>query len=99
MRAKYLLSARIRRVGRHGPDGADTALLDVLGDLEWIAQRYDRVVIGSGDHCFAPVVMGLAQHGILAGVVAPKGSVSNSLGRLAAFVRLIPSGPSLRVVA
>ena len=86
-----------RRVGGHGPDGADTALLKVLDDLEWIAGRFDRVVIGSGDHCFAPALMGLAQHGILAGVVAREDSVSNSLARFAAFVRLIPCGPMMRV--
>lgn len=40
---------------RSGPDGADLALLE---DLDWIIHsgRYDRVVIGSGDHAFLPAV-------------------------------------------
>ncbi len=40
---------------RAGKDGADLALLD---DLDWViaSGRYTRVVIGSGDHAFAPSV-------------------------------------------
>ena len=67
------------RVGRHGPDGADAALLDELRDIDWVARRYDRVIIGSGDHCFAPSTKALRSMGVLVGVVAREGSVSRSL--------------------
>lgn len=42
------------RVGR-GLDGADRALLAET-DPGFVAAHYDRVVIGSGDHAFAPLV-------------------------------------------
>lgn len=87
-----------RLVGRHGPDGADSALLDVLRDVDWIAQRYDRVIVGSGDHCFAPSATALRVRGILVGVIAREGSVSRSLEARAAFVRLLPHLSSLQVV-
>ena len=37
----------------HGADGADRMLLEA-GDPLWVASRFGRVVIGSGDHAFAP---------------------------------------------
>ena len=36
-----------------GADGADRMLLEA-GDPVWVASRFGRVVIGSGDHAFAP---------------------------------------------
>jgi len=79
-----------RLVGRHGPDGADLALLDVLRDLDWIARRFDRVVIGSGDHIFAQSAAALRSRGVLVGVVAPRGSLSNLLASSAGFLEVIP---------
>jgi len=48
-----------RRVVGSGIDGADHALLEVLF-TEDIASRYERVVIASGDHIFAPAARHLA---------------------------------------
>ena len=87
-----------RLVGRLGPDGADSALLDVLRDIDRVAQRYDRVIVGSGDHCFAPSTTALRARGILVGVVAREGSVSRSLVVSAAFVRVFCHTSSLQVV-
>jgi hypothetical protein len=42
-----------RIVCRSGKDGADKALIDEVADSDWIESRFDRVVIGSGDHAFA----------------------------------------------
>lgn len=88
-----------RLVGAHGPDGADRALLGALTNVDWIAARFDRVVIGSGDHCFAPVVTALRARGIMVGVVAREGSISGSLRRAASFVRLLTSEVNLQEVA
>lgn len=88
-----------RLLGAHGPDGADRALLGALADVDWIAARFDRVVIGSGDHCFAPVLTALRARGIMAGVVAREGSISGSLRRAASFIRLLATDVDLQEVA
>ena len=40
----------------HGNDGADLALLD-RSNITHVMQRYNRVVLASGDHIFAPLVV------------------------------------------
>ena len=42
----------------HGANGADRVLLDALTP-DFIATHYDRVVIASGDHAFAPLAVAL----------------------------------------
>lgn len=76
------------RVG-HGVDGADLAL---LGDIDpaFAATRYDRVVIGSGDHIFCSLVAALRPLGVAVVVVAPPSSISGDLRRLAPFRPLCP---------
>lgn len=71
------------RVG-HGIDGADLAL---LGDVDpaFAATRYDRVVIGSGDHIFCSLVSALRPLGVAVVVVAPASAISRDLRRLAPF--------------
>jgi hypothetical protein len=69
-------------IGR-GLDGADVALLKVLEDVDWIAQRFDRVVIGSGDHCFSSVVEHLRSLGLLVAVIAREGAISRKLANAA----------------
>ena len=86
-------------VGRSGPDGADQALLDVVRDIDWVARRFDRVVFGSGDHCFAPSAAALRARGILVGVVARAGSVSRCLKTRAAFVQVFRLAEPLEAVA
>lgn len=76
-----------RHLVRSGPDGADLALLDVI-DGERIEERFDEVVIGSGDGIFAMSVVSLQRHGVPVTVVASPGSLSNRL-RLAA-TRVVP---------
>ena len=76
------------RVG-HGIDGADLAL---LGDVDpaFAANRYDRVVIGSGDHIFCSLVSALRPLGVAVVVIAPADSISRDLRRLAPFRPLCP---------
>ena len=79
-----------RIVGRPGPDGADLALLKELEDIDWIVSRFDRVVIGSGDHIFVPIVAKLRQRGIVVVVVGLKGHVSAELARVATITSWLP---------
>ena len=72
-----------RFVAGHGPDGADLALLKVVEDVDWVAHRFDRVVIGSGDHCFAPAVTSLARRGLIVLVVSQQRCLSRDLASAA----------------
>ena len=71
------------RLGR-GRDGADHALLEAV-DPCFTASRYDRVVVGSGDHIFCGLVAELRRRGLAVLVVARPGSVSRDLRRLAPY--------------
>jgi hypothetical protein len=46
-----------------GPDAADARLLEDV-DPEWVAERFDRVVIGSGDHIFTEMAIDLRERGL-----------------------------------
>ena len=61
-----------------GADGADRVLLDV-GTPGWIAQRFGRVVIGSGDHAFAELGRELLALGVQVIVVSGAGHRSRDL--------------------
>jgi hypothetical protein len=69
-------------VGR-GKDGSDLRLLDI-GDPQWLKQRFDRVVIGSGDGIFGPLVQTLTELGIQVEVICGHGAMSRSFGEIAA---------------
>jgi hypothetical protein len=75
------MPARVRLA--HGPDGADHALLHDLEDLahaENLTGRFEDVVIGSGDHAFAPVARRLEYDGLTVHlVVAQNGDLSQTL--------------------
>lgn len=71
----------------HGVDGADLALLADV-DPRFTATRYDRVVVGSGDHIFCGLVGELRSLGLAVLVVARLESVSGDLRRLAPFHQL-----------
>jgi hypothetical protein len=67
-------------VGR-GVDGADRALLRAA-DPEFLAARFDRVVVGSGDHAFADLVAALRARGVAVVVVSRPSALSAELRRL-----------------
>ena len=69
------------RIG-HGPDGADRVLLRALAE-ERIHQRFDQVVIASGDGIFVDPVVQLQRQGVQVTVVARPSALSSRL-RLAA---------------
>jgi len=69
------------RIGK-GIDGADRALLSVLSP-DFIASHYHRLIVGSGDHAFAPMVATLrARRMAVMVVVRDELSLSGDLRRL-----------------
>lgn len=74
-------------VGR-GPDGADRRLVGAATP-EHIAARYERLVIGSGDHRFTDVALAVRRLGTAVTAIALQGSLSLELGFAADRVRLL----------
>ncbi|WP_162179003.1 NYN domain-containing protein [Bifidobacterium stellenboschense] len=81
-----LLASRIwtgaRLVFRKGHNGADLALLDVLKN-ENVAQRFDRLVLASGDGIFTGIVRRLANEGMSIHQVGVTDHVSRALSEAA----------------
>lgn len=69
----------------HGADGADRRLLDGL-EPEWVRRRFDRLVVGSGDHCFAELAEGFRALGGDTWVVSRPRGLSAVLARAASRV-------------
>jgi len=88
-----------RLVMGRGPSGADHALIEVLSD-EHVAERFDEIVIASGDGIFADVAARLALEGAKVTIVARVGHLSTRL-RLAAgsVVLLADHAPLIGKVA
>lgn len=79
-----------RLLARGGPDGADMALLGAVVDVEFVAERYDTIVVGSGDGVFEVVANAYRPLGLAVGVVARRVSLSYGLASAASFVRFLP---------
>lgn len=82
-----------------GPDGADRVLLDAVRDLTWVAERYDRIVIGSGDGIFARFAQGVRKFGVPVIVVSGEFSLSHCLAEAADAISILPEIHPLKVVA
>ena len=78
----------LRYVVRSGPDGADLALLEVLE--ENIADRFDEVVLVSGDGIFASTVSSLTHDGVTVIVVSHPDGLSSRLRIAASRVTYLP---------
>lgn len=72
-----------RLVVRSGDNGADLALLEVIAE-ECIAERFDEVVLISGDGIFTEAVSALGARGVSVTVVAHPGGCSRRLRMAAA---------------
>lgn len=83
----WLHDAR-RLIGR-GPDGADLELMSVLY-YEEVERRFQRVIIGSGDHIFAEPAMRLAAAGVQVVVAVGRGYCSARLRRAVEDVVHLP---------
>ena len=80
----------VRRLLASGPDGADNALLAVLAS-ERAAERFGRVVIGSGDGIFAEAAARLQAVGREVTVVCGEGALARRLRMAARDIRFLPS--------
>lgn len=69
----------------HGPDGADRRLLDDL-EPDGLRRRFDRLVVGSGDHYFAELAAGFRSLGGDTWVISRPSGLSATLGRAASRV-------------
>jgi hypothetical protein len=84
---------------RPGADGADLAILNAAQDARWIAERFDRVVIGSGDAIFTDLASRAAACGVSVVVVACESALSGHLAAVAHAVRILePQAPLREVV-
>jgi hypothetical protein len=78
-----------------GPDAADNLLINAVPNE--IADRYSRLVVGSGDHAFTQLLTGLQGHASTL-VVYGVGHISWELYRSAEHVIRLPSGQTSRPV-
>lgn len=85
--------ATARRLVRSGSDGADLALLDVL-EHESITNRFEHVVIASGDGIFSFEAARLQAAGVDVTVVTRRGVLSRQLRLAVHDVRYIDPVPS-----
>lgn len=72
------LPSHLRALPVIGKDGADLALLGWTSAAD-VARRFDRLVVGSGDHAFVELVAGTAARGCPAWVVGVDGGISHRL--------------------
>ena len=73
-----------------GTDGADLALLAHAAP-EFVARRFERLVVGSGDHIFVPRAMAARDLGVEVTVVSRPASLSHEWHRAGFTVRELPS--------
>lgn len=72
-----------------GVDGADRALSRLIGDESMLRQRYDRVVVASGDHHFTQPVADLHRNGVHTVVLSWREKLSAQLRHAAGEVRYL----------
>jgi hypothetical protein len=70
------------RFAARGPQGADTKLLEA-SPLAWVARRFERLVVGSGDGVFADRIAAARATGLAVRLVARPDALSARLARLA----------------
>ena len=79
--------------------GAATALLEAV-EPSWVADRFERVVIGSANKVFAPLAVALAGSGTIITVIGPFDSIPVNLIMPARDIAYLPPYPtSLAAVA
>jgi hypothetical protein len=76
-----------------GPDACDHALL-AEAPVDWVADRFDRLVVGSGDGIFVDLVHGVRRRATPVWVVAQDRCLSRRLASAASrVVRIDLTGP------
>jgi len=69
------------RFAARGPQGADLKLLEA-SPLAWVARRFERLVVGSGDGVFADRLVAAHASGLSVQIVSRRDSLSSRLERL-----------------
>lgn len=69
------------RFAARGPQGADNKLLEAA-PLPWVARRFDRLVVGSGDGVFADRLAAARASGLSVRVVSRPEALSRRVARL-----------------
>jgi len=73
-----------------GRDAADRALLS-LAPVEWVCGgRFDRLVIGSGDHAFVPLATAAQRAGVAVTVIGRQGSIAKAYRLLGCEILVLP---------
>jgi hypothetical protein len=85
-------SAGIRVRTGTGPSGADHALLDSV-DVLWLADRFQMLVIASGDGVFTGLTRAAAAAGLVVWQVSGRGRTSARLAAAAHVRTHLPLGP------
>ncbi|MEU1970528.1 hypothetical protein ABZ477_02630 [Microbacterium sp. NPDC019599] len=75
-----------------GPDGADLCLLGVMID-ENLAERFEKIYVGSGDHIFSEQVARLAGDGSEVSVVSEPHQLARTMRMAAHHVLYFPANP------
>lgn len=79
---------KARIILKSGKDGADLALIQVATD-EHIAERFDRIVIASGDGIFTTIAKDLSDEGVEVSIVCGRGALSKNLKHQCPNVRYL----------
>jgi hypothetical protein len=69
------------RFAARGPQGADLKLLEAA-PLAWVARRFERLVVGSGDGVFADRLAAASESGLSVRIVSRPEALSARLARL-----------------
>jgi hypothetical protein len=77
-----------------GPDACDHVLI-AEAPVDWVADRFDRLVIGSGDHIFVDLVQGVRRQAVPVWVVAQPRSLARRLAAAASRVVQLPEPMAL----
>lgn len=80
----------LRRVVGYGVDGADNALLASI-DPDHDLDRFPTLIIGSGDHAFAPLARQARSRGCAVEVAIGGGQLSRELAASATSIHCLPS--------
>jgi hypothetical protein len=84
-----------RVVSGHGPNGADQALLAAV-EPAWVIRRgFARVVIGSGDGCFAALGTILKRAGVVVHVIGRARAMHSSLWPASHHILALPAASAV----
>jgi len=90
--AAFSLPTRYPKHCANGADGAENLLLGIVGP-EFVARRYEWLVIGSGDHAFVPYALEVQRLGGKVRIVSAPGTRSAEFSGNGFAIRDLASRP------